>query len=166
MATITLGGSTIHTIGELPKIGSKAKAFSLTAADLGDVTLAAFEGKRKILNIVPSLDTGICATSTRKFNEQGGALTNTVVLVISNDLPFAMKRFCETEGLKNVVPLSAFRSTFGRDYGVTITDGQLKGLLSRCIVVLDADNKVLYTQQVPEIKQEPDYAAALAAIVK
>jgi thiol peroxidase len=164
MATITLKGNPIHTEGELPRRGSKAPDFKLTGADLNDVSLATFAGKRKILNIVPSLDTAVCATSTRRFNEEGGKIPKTVVLVVSNDLPFAQKRFCTTEGLVSVVPLSELRSRdFGRDYGVRITDGPLAGLLSRAVVVVDEHDNVVYTQQVPEIAQEPDYEKALAA---
>lgn len=165
MSTVTLGGNPIHLAGNFPKPGDRAPDFSLVAADLKDVSLKDFAGKRKVLNIVPSLDTPTCATSTRKFNEKAGSLANTVVLVISADLPFAMKRFCETEGLKNVVTLSTMR---GRDfmdkYGVNITDGPLAGLTARAVVVLDENDKVLHAQLVPEIKQEPDYEAALAAL--
>jgi len=164
MATITLKGNTIHTEGELPKVGDKAPDFKLTGSDLKDVTLESYAGKKKILNIVPSLDTPVCATSTRHFNEDAGKLPNTVVLVISNDLPFAMKRFCTTEGLANVVALSELRTRdFGHAYGVRITDGPLAGVLSRAVVVLDEHNKVVYTEQVPEIGQEPNYEKALAA---
>jgi thiol peroxidase len=164
MATITLRGNTIHTEGELPKVGNKAPDFKLTGSDLKDVTLESFAGKKKILNIVPSLDTPVCQTSTRTFNKDGGALPNTVVLVVSNDLPFAQKRFCTTEGLANVVALSELRTRdFGTAYGVRITDGPMAGVLSRAVVVIDEHDKVVYTEQVPEIAQEPDYAKALAA---
>lgn len=164
MATIKLGGNPIHTKGELPAVGAKAPDFVLTGSDMSDVSLATFAGKKKILNIVPSLDTPVCATSTRRFNEEGSKLPNTVVLVVSNDLPFAQKRFCTTEGLTNVVALSELRSRdFGDAYGVRITDGKLAGLLSRAIVVIDENDKVVYTEQVPEIAQEPDYAKALEA---
>ena len=164
MATITLKGNPIHTAGELPSRGSKAPDFTLTAGDLTDVSLSSFAGKKKILNIVPSLDTAVCATSTRRFNEEAGKVPNTVVLVVSNDLPFAQKRFCTTEGLASVVPLSELRSRdFGHDYGVRITDGPLAGLLSRAVVVIDEHDTIVYTQQVPEIAQEPDYEKALAA---
>jgi thiol peroxidase len=164
MANITLRGNAIHTEGELPKVGAKAPDFQLTGSDLKDVSLATFAGKKKILNIVPSLDTPTCATSTRHFNEDAGKLSNTVVLVISNDLPFAQKRFCTTEGLANVVPLSELRTRdFGTAYGVRITDGPLAGVLSRAVVVIDEHDKVVYTEQVPEIAQEPDYAKALSA---
>jgi thiol peroxidase len=164
MAHITLKGNPIHTSGELPKVGAKAPDFKLTGSDLKDVSLESYTGKKKILNIVPSLDTAVCATSTRHFNQDAGSLPNTVVLVVSNDLPFAQKRFCTTEGLANVVALSELRTRdFGHDYGVRITDGPMAGLLSRAVVVLDEHDKVLYTEQVPEIAQEPDYAKALAA---
>ena len=164
MANITLKGNPIHTNGDLPAVGAKAPDFRLVAGDLADVSLGAYRGKRKILNIVPSLDTSVCATSTRKFNERAGALANTVVLVVSADLPFAQKRFCTTEGLQNVVPLSMMRSkSFALDYGVLIQDGPLAGLAARAVVVLDADDKIVYRQLVPEIGQEPDYDAALRA---
>lgn len=164
MATITLRGNPIHTSGSLPEKGQKAPNFTLTRADLKDVSLADFAGKRKIVNIVPSLDTGVCAASARRFNQEASALGNAVVLTVSRDLPFAMKRFCEAEGIKDVVPLSELRSlAFGNDWGVAITDGPMAGLLSRAVVVLDADDRVVYTEQVPEITQEPNYAAALAA---
>jgi thioredoxin-dependent peroxiredoxin len=164
MATVTLKGNPIHTSGELPPVGAKAPEFVLVTGDLQDATLATYKGKRKILNIVPSLDTAVCATSTRKFNERAGALANTVVLVVSADLPFAQKRFCTTEGLANVVPLSLMRSrNFGKDYGVLISDGPLAGVCARAVVVVDENDKVVYRQLVPEITQEPDYDAALAA---
>ena len=165
MATVTLKGNPIHTIGELPALGAKAPELrGLVNGDLQDVSLATFKGKRKILNIVPSLDTSVCATSARKFNEKASGLANTVVLVVSADLPFAAKRFCTTEGLKNVVTLSLMRSRdFAKDYGVLLTDGPLDGITARAVVVLDADDKVVHRQLVPEIGQEPDYDAALAA---
>jgi thiol peroxidase len=166
MATVTLKGNPIHTIGELPAMGAKAPELrGLVNGDLQEVSLSSFQGKLKILNIVPSLDTGVCATSTRKFNEKAGGLANTVVLVVSSDLPFASKRFCATEGLKNVVPLSLMRSRdFAKDYGVLITDGPLAGITARAVVVLDASDKVVHRQLVPEIGQEPDYDAALKAV--
>ncbi|HRP96483.1 MAG TPA: thiol peroxidase [Rhodocyclaceae bacterium] len=165
MTTVTLGGNPIEVAGNFPKPGDTAPAFKLVATDLSDATLDTYAGKRKVLNIVPSLDTPTCATSTRKFNAEASALDNTVVLVISADLPFAMKRFCETEGLANVVSLSTMRGReFLRDYGVEIASGPLVGLTARAVVVLDANNKVLHSQLVPEIKDEPDYAAALAAL--
>jgi thioredoxin-dependent peroxiredoxin len=164
MAQVTLKGNPIHTNGDLPAVGSKAPDFKLTAGDLKDVTLADYKGKTKILNIVPSLDTPTCATSTRKFNESAGKLPDTVVLVVSADLPFAAKRFCTTEGLQNVVPLSLMRDkAFAKDYGVLLQDGPLAGICARAVVVVDRDDKVVYRQLVPEIGQEPDYDRALAA---
>jgi thiol peroxidase len=165
MAQITLRGNPINTSGNLPGTGTRAPGFTLTGTDLKDVSLASFAGKRVVLNIFPSIDTPVCANSTRRFNKVAGESENTVVLCISGDLPFAHKRFCEIEGLTNVVPLSVFRSpAFGRDYGVDITDGPLAGLLSRAVVIIDARGEVVYREQVPEIGQEPDYDAALAAL--
>ena len=165
MTNIKHKGNPITTIGELPKVGGKAPDFRLTTSDLKDVSLKDFAGKRKILSISPSLDTGVCATSARKFNEKAGALKNTVVLVITADLPFAQKRFCSAEGLANVTPLSQMRTRdFGKDYGVQIQSGALEGALSRAVVVIDEQDKVTYTQQVPEIAEEPDYDAALKAL--
>jgi thioredoxin-dependent peroxiredoxin len=165
MATVTLKGSPIHTSGELPAVGAGAPDFRLTGADLKDVSLGDYKGKRKILNIVPSLDTPVCQTSTRKFNEQAGKLANTVVLVVSGDLPFAAKRFCTTEGLQNVVTLSTFRAKeFAQRWGVTLVDGPLAGLTARAVVVLDENDRVTYTELVPEIAQEPNYDRALAAV--
>ncbi|MBM9613451.1 thiol peroxidase [Desulfobulbus rhabdoformis] len=165
MAQITLKGNAIDTIGELPAAGAAAPDFSLVTTELADVGLANYKGKKVVLNIFPSVDTPVCAASVRNFNKVAGENENTVVLCISADLPFAHTRFCETDGLKNVESLSVFRSPdFGKDYGVTITTGPLAGLLSRAIVVLDAEGKVTYTEQVPEITQEPNYDAALAAI--
>ena len=164
MAQVTLKGNPIHTNGDLPAVGSKAPDFKLTAGDLKDVTLADYKGKTKILNIVPSLDTPTCATSTRKFNESAGKLPDTVVLVVSADLPFAAKRFCTTEGLQNVVTLSLMRDkAFAKDYGVLLQDGPLAGICARAVVVVDRDDQVGYRQLVPEIGQEPDYDRALAA---
>jgi thiol peroxidase len=164
MAQVTFKGNPIHTNGDLPAVGAKAPEFKLTASDLKDVTLADYRGKRKILNIVPSLDTSVCATSTRKFNESASKVPNTVVLVVSADLPFASKRFCTTEGLQNVAPLSLMRDkNFAKDYGVLIQDGPLAGICARAVVVLDENDKVVYRQLVPEIGQEPDYEKALAA---
>lgn len=166
MATITLKGNTIHTSGELPGVGTRAPDFQLTRSDLSDVSLRDFAGKRKLLNIVPSLDTGVCAASARRFNQEAARLGNTVILTVSCDLPFAQSRFCATEGIQGVVPLSELRSRdFGSAYGVRITDGPLAGLLSRAVVVLDEDDKVIYTEQVPEIAQEPNYERALAALM-
>ena len=162
---VTLAGNPINVTGTFLKPGDRAPDFSLTTKDLKDVSLAEYAGKRKVLNIVPSLDTPTCAKSTRVFNEQAGKMTNTVVLVISADLPFAMTRFCSTEGLDNVVTLSTFRDHgFHGKYGVDIADSALKGLTSRAVVVLDENNKVIYSELVPEIKQEPNYDAALAAL--
>jgi thiol peroxidase len=164
MATVTLKGNPIHTNGDLPAAGAPAPDFKLTGVDLKDVSLADYRGKKKILNIVPSLDTAVCATSTRKFNEAGGKLPNAVVLVVSADLPFAMKRFCTTEGLSNVVSLSMIRGKgFAKDYGVLLQDGPLAGLSARAVVVVDEHDKVVYRELVPEIGQEPNYDAALAA---
>ena len=164
MATVTLKGNPIHTNGDLPAAGAAAPDFKLTGVDLKDVSLADYKGKKKILNILPSLDTPVCATSTRHFNEDAGKLANTVVLVISNDLPFAMKRFCTTEGLANVVSLSMIRGKgFAKDYGVLLQDGPLAGLSARAVVVVDENDKVVYRELVPEIGQEPNYDAALAA---
>jgi thiol peroxidase len=160
-----LGGNPIEVAGQFPQKGETASALSLVGADLADVTLDTYAGKRKVLNIVPSLDTPTCATSTRKFNAEAGSLDNTVVLVISADLPFAATRFCETEGLKNVVTLSTMRGReFVQNYGVDIVSGPLRGVTARAVVVLDANNKVLHSELVSEIKNEPDYAAALAAL--
>jgi thioredoxin-dependent peroxiredoxin len=164
MAKITLKGEiTSDSIGDLPKVGTAAKDFVLVANDLSEKTLADFKGKKKLLNIVPSLDTAVCATSARKFNESA-ASESTVVLVISADLPFAQGRFCSTEGLENVIALSTFRSSFAKDYQLEISAGPLAGLCSRAIVILDENNNVVYTEQVPEITQEPNYEAALAAL--
>lgn len=165
MATITLGGNTIHTNGTLPAIGTKAPDFVLVDTELNDVSLAIYKGKKKLLNIVPSLDTPVCATSTKKFNEAAQGRSDVLFLMISTDLPFAMKRFCSAEGTNNVIPLSLMRSRkFAEDYGVLIEDGPLAGITARAVVVLDADDKVVYTQLVPEIRQEPDYNRALAAL--
>lgn len=165
MATITFTGNPVHTNGELPAVGTTAPDFKLVTADLKDVSLADFAGKKKLLNIVPSLDTSVCALSTHKFNEHAKTHPDTVVLVISADLPFAQKRFCGNDGLVNVVPLSMMRSRkFAKDYGVLQEDGPLAGLTARAVVVLDENNRVRYTELVPEIAQEPDYNAALAAL--
>lgn len=165
MATITLEGNEIHTNGDLPAAGSAAPQLQLTDGELNDVTLADFGGKKKLLNIVPSLDTGVCAMSTKKFNEATGDHADTVFLTISADLPFAQGRFCEAEKIDSVKTLSMMRSkNFAKDYGVLITDGPLAGITARAVIVLDADNKVVYTELVPEIVQEPDYEKALAAL--
>ena len=164
---VTLGGTLIDVAGTFPQIGATAPVFSLTNKDLSDVRLDAYADKRKVLNIVPSLDTGVCAESTRKFNARAGEAANTVVLVISADLPFAASRFCAAEGLNNVVTLSTFRHPeFKKAYGVDITSGPLAGVTARAVVVLDEHNKVLHAELVPEIKQEPDYDAALASLKK
>lgn len=165
MAQITLKGNTINTSGNLPAVGSQAKDFSLVATDLAVKTLADFKGQKLVLNIFPSIDTGICAASTRKFNEVASTLENTKVLCISRDLPFAHTRFCGAEGLENVISLSDFNTgAFGNDYGLTIVDGGLAGLHSRCVIVLDENGVVAYTEQVPEIAQEPNYESALAVL--
>lgn len=165
MATVTLRGNPVNVGGNFPKVGDSAPDFNLTAGDLSDVTLASYAGKRKVLNIVPSLDTPTCAQSTRVFNEKASAMSNTVVLVIAADLPFAMSRFCGAEGLKDVVALSTFRGKdFHTKYGVDIADGPLRGLTARGVVVLDENNKVKHAELVPEIAQEPNYDAALAVL--
>lgn len=164
MANITLKGNPVNTLGELPEKGQKIKDFTLVNEKLEEKTLPDYDGKRKILNIFPSIDTGICAASARKFNERVGELQNTVVINVSKDLPFALGRFCAAEGLDHVETLSDFRGTFGNDYGVSITDSPMKGLLSRAVIVTDENNQVLYTEQVPEITTEPDYDAALAIL--
>ncbi|WP_455384734.1 thiol peroxidase [Acidihalobacter prosperus] len=165
MANITLHGTPIKTNGELPAVGGQAPDFHLVDGDLNDVNLATYAGKKKLLNIVPSLDTPTCATSTRKFNEFAKQHDDVVMLVISADLPFAQKRFCGAEGVDNVLPLSLMRTrAFAKDYGVLIEDGPLAGITARAVVVLDADNRVLHTELVPEIGDEPNYDAALAAL--
>ncbi|MBF0621283.1 MAG: thiol peroxidase [Magnetococcales bacterium] len=165
MAQITLKGNAINTCGTLPAVGSAAADFSLTNTDLADVSLASFSGKRIVLNIFPSVDTPVCAASVRRFNEALSSLENTVVLCVSLDLPFAHKRFCGAEGLEDVMSVSEMRARgFGEDYGVRIVDGPLAGLLSRAVVIVDENGKVAYTQQVPEIVEEPDYDAAMAAL--
>jgi thiol peroxidase len=164
MAQVSLQGNPCNTNGDLPAVGSDAPAFTLSNGDLQDVTLADFAGRKKLLNIVPSLDTPVCATSTRKFNEHAAGRDDLAVLIISADLPFAMSRFCSAENTDSVSTLSMFRDKqFARDYGVLIEDGPLAGLTARAVVVLDADDKVVYTQLVPEITDEPDYDSALAA---
>ncbi|MCC7300671.1 MAG: thiol peroxidase [Verrucomicrobia bacterium] len=164
MAQITLKGSPVKTCGELPLKNSPAPDFTLVREDLSETVLADYKGRRLVLNIFPSIDTGVCAMSVRKFNEKAAALSNTVVLCVSMDLPFAQKRFCAAEGIKNVITASAFRSVFGDHYGVTIAEGPLAGLLARAVVVISDAGKVVYTEQVPEITQEPNYDAALAAL--
>ena len=165
MASITLKGSPVETSGELPRVGSKAKDFTLVKADLSETNLASYAGRKVVLNIFPSIDTPVCALSVRRFNTEVSKRENTVVLCISADLPFAHKRFCGAEGLENVTTLSTFRNqSFGKDYGVVMTTGPLKGLMSRAVVVIGTDGVVKYTEQVSEISQEPDYDAALAAL--
>ncbi|VGO22356.1 thiol peroxidase [Pontiella sulfatireligans] len=165
MASITLKGNPVSTVGELPAVGSAAPAFGALKTDLSECALADLAGKKVVLNIFPSIDTGVCAASARHFNQEAGALENTVVLCVSADLPFALGRFCGAEGLEDVVPVSVFRNPeFGTGYGATIADGPLAGLLSRAVVVIDAAGKVVYTEQVPEITEEPNYEAALAAL--
>jgi len=165
MATITLQGNTINTNGELPKVGAAAPAFKLTNKDLTDVGLGDFKGRKKLLNIVPSLDTPVCATSTKKFNETAGQHPDAVMLIISADLPFAMSRFCKLESTQQVVTLSMMRNrNFAKDYGVLIQDGPLAGITARAIVVIDENDKVIYTELVPEIAQEPNYDKAIAAL--
>ncbi len=163
MAQITLRGNPIHTVGELPAVGSPAPAFRLTGVDLGPVSSELFSGKPVVLNIFPSVDTPVCATSVRTFNERVSR-SGVSVVCVSNDLPFALSRFCGAEGIENVKTASAFRDSFGEDYGVTITDGPMAGLLARAIVVIGADGAVAHTELVPEIAQEPDYDAALASV--
>ena len=163
--TVTLQGNPVSVSGHFPVAGEQAKPFSLVAGDLSDATLATFAGKRKILNIFPSIDTPTCATSVRKFNQRASALANTVVLCISADLPFAQARFCGAEGLENVVTLSTMRGReFMQDYGVALTGGPLAGVTARAVVVLDENDKVLHSELVGEIKNEPDYDAALKAL--
>jgi thiol peroxidase len=165
MARVTLKGNPVETYGELPAVGQQAPDFLLVDGDLGEVTLATYRGKRKILNIVPSLDTPTCATSARRFNEKAAGKPDTVVLVVSADLPFAQKRFCATANLDNVIPLSMMRSKkFAKDYGTLITAGPLAGVAARAVLCLDENDKVLHAELVSEIADEPDYDAALAAI--
>ncbi|OBJ54489.1 thiol peroxidase [Mycobacterium sp. 1423905.2] len=162
MAQITLRGNAINTVGDLPAVGSPAPNFNLTGADLGPVSSEQYQGKSVLLNIFPSVDTPVCATSVRTFNERA-AQSGVSVLCVSKDLPFAQKRFCGAEGIENVVTGSAFRDSFGEDYGVTISDGPMAGLLARAVVVISPDGKVAYSELVPEIAEEPNYDAALAA---
>ncbi|CAL8974855.1 Thiol peroxidase [Tessaracoccus sp. O5.2] len=164
MAEITFKGNPIHTVGELPSVGSPAPDFELTRPDLSPVTLADYAGRTLVLNIFHSLDTGTCANSVRAFNQKAAGLDGVTVLNVSKDLPFAQKRFCGAEGIDNVDVASDFRSDFGQRYGVTYTDGPIRGLLSRAVVVVDAEGRVVYTEQVAESSEEPDYDAALAAL--
>ncbi len=165
MSTITFKGKEIHTNGKLPEVGNQAPDFKLVQTDLAEVSLSDLKGKKVILNIFPSLDTGVCAASVRRFNKDAANLNNTVVLAISKDLPFAHTRFCSTEGIENVKPLSAFRDTdFENKYGLLLADGPLKGLLARAVVAIDEKGYVIYTELVPEIAQEPNYEAVIAHI--
>ena len=165
MANITLSNNPTKTLGNLPKIGEAAKDFLLIGNDLQDITLNDFKGVKVVMNIFPSIDTGVCASSVRNFNAKATSLSNTKVLCISRDLPFAQKRFCGAEGIENVITLSDFVSgKFGKDYELTILEGKFANLLSRCIIVLDENHKVVYTEQVPEIASEPNYEAALAVL--
>jgi thiol peroxidase len=164
MAQITLRGNPINTVGELPAVGSPAPGFSLIGTDLGAVSSDQFSGKPVLLNIFPSVDTPVCATSVRTFNERAAG-SGLSVLCVSNDLPFAQKRFCGAEGIENVTTASAFRDNFGEDYGIALADGPMAGLLARAVVVIGADGNVAYAELVPEIAQEPNYDAALAAMV-
>ena len=165
MATVTLGGDTVHTSGTLPSIGSSAPDFKLTATDLSSKSLSDYAGHNLVLNVFPSVDTGTCAQSIREFNKVASNLDNTKVLCISRDLPFAMARFCGAEGLDNVISLSDFRDgNFGTSYGLDFTDGAFEALLSRCVIVVDAEGKVIHTEQVSEIADEPNYKAALEAL--
>lgn len=165
MAQITLKGGAVHTSGDLPAVGSTVKDFKLVRNNLSEVSLNDFAGKKKVLNIFPSVDTPTCAASVRHFNQDAAKMNDTVVLNISADLPFAQARFCGAEGIKNCETLSTFRSSFGKDYGVTIADSPFAGLLSRAVIVLSADNKVLYAEQVAEIANEPNYEKALKTIL-
>jgi len=163
MATVTLKGTPFQTSGELPAVGSKAPAFALTKQDLSDLNLSDMSG-RVVLNVFPSIDTPTCATSVREFNSKAASLANTTVVCVSQDLPFALARFCGAEGIENVEAVSAFRSSFADDYGLTIAEGPLAALCSRAVVIIGEDGNVLYTEQVTEIADEPDYEKALAAL--
>ena len=166
MANITFKGNPVHTTGELPEKGASAPGFTLVKGDLSEASLSDYTGKYVVLNIFPSLDTGVCAASVRRFNKEATSLDNTVVLGISADLPFASGRFCSAEGIENVTTLSTFRDeAFGKDYGLLMTDGPLKGLLARAVVVIDPQGNVIYKELVPEIAQEPDYHSAINSIV-
>ncbi|MFZ1287471.1 MAG: thiol peroxidase [Candidatus Phosphoribacter sp.] len=164
MATTSLGGNAVSTSGDLPEVGDNAPDFAVTGIDLRDITAESLLGRRVVLNIFPSVDTGVCAASVRKFNELAASLDNTVVVNVSHDLPYALRRFCGAEGIDNATSASVFRSTFGDDYGVTLTDSPMRGLLARSVVVFDIDGTVLHSQLVPAISQEPDYDAAIAAL--
>ncbi len=166
MAKITFKGGAVNTVGDLPKVGSKANDFVLVKGDLSDLKLSDYKGKNVILNIFPSIDTGVCATSVRKFNKEAANLKNTVVLAVSADLPFASGRFCTTEGIENVIPASVFRNAdFAKEYGLLMVDGPLKGLLARCVIIVNPEGNISYTELVPEIGQEPDYQTAINSIV-
>ncbi len=166
MASITFKGQPIHTCGELPKVGEEAPDFTLVKSDLSEARLSDFRGKYVVLNIFPSLDTGVCAASVRRFNKEAAGMKNTVVLCISADLPFAAERFCSTEGIENVITLSTFRNpSFGEQYGLTIVDGPMKGLLARAVIVVNPEGKIVYEELVPEIAQEPDFNSAINSIV-
>lgn len=164
MAETSFSGNPAHTVGDLPAVGAPAPAFTTVNADLVDVSLADFAGKRVILNIFPSIDTGVCATSEREFNKRAVGVDNTVIVSVSKDLPFALGRFCAAEGIADVVATSAFRSSFSEDYGVRLLDSPLAGVLARAVVVVDTDGTVLHSELVPEISSEPDYDAALAVL--
>ena len=165
MANVTLGGTPVETIGNLPEVGSKAPDFKLTDTELKDKNNSDFKGSRLVLNIFPSVDTGTCAQSVRTFNEKASQLENTKVICISKDLPFAMARFCGAEGLDNVISLSDYKTgQFGKDYGLAFASGAFETLLSRCVVVIDTDGTILYTEQVSEVADEPDYASALSSL--
>ncbi len=164
MSQVTFKGTPVSTVGSLPEVGSTAPDFLLVASDLSEKNLASFAGKKKILTINPSYDTGVCQAAARSFNTRMSDRSDVVVLLVSADLPFAQSRFCEADGLKQVVPVSSFRSTFGKDYGVTMTSGPLAGLTARSVVVLDENNKVIHSQLVPEIVQEPDYDAVVGSL--
>lgn len=166
MAKITFKGGAVNTVGDLPKVGSKANDFVLVKGDLSDLKLSDYKGKNVILNIFPSIDTGVCATSVRKFNKEAANLKNTVVLAVSADLPFASGRFCTTEGIENVIPASVFRNAdFAKEYGLLMVDGPLKGLLARCVIIVNPEGNISYTELVPEIGQEPNYQTAINSIV-
>ncbi|MEM0939354.1 MAG: thiol peroxidase [Bacteroidota bacterium] len=166
MAKITIGGNETHTIGDLPEIGKAVPDFNLVGKDMQEKTLASYYGQKVILNIYPSIDTGVCAASTKRFNEEASKLENTRVVCVSKDLPFALNRYCEAEGIKNLDNLTNFRDegAFGKKYGVEITDGAFKGLNARAIVVVDEEGKVVYTELVPEVGQEPNYEKAISAL--
>lgn len=165
MAQVTFKGNSVNTVGDLPQEGTRAPDFRLVGKDLSEVSLMDFVGKNKVISISPSLDTSVCALSVKKFNQMAASVPNTVIMYISRDLPFAMNRFCGAEGVENVVTLSAFRNeSFGRDYGVELTDSPMRGLFARAVLVLDETDRVIYQQLVPEIAEEPDYEKALAAL--